>query len=135
MNNELSDFIFASGQINDGKINLIFTNNSGLKILVPSTIHNNALIITDFQKVIKGGSNYLNISHKIVNFDCFGKHENCFPKNEILNPKSHKIYTFELFNARNLEIKEVYRIKLTMENFISKKPTYIESEWLYFERR
>ena len=135
MNNELSDFIFATEQINDGKIDLIFTNNSGRKILVPNIIHNNALIITDFQKVIKEGSNYLNVSHKIVNFDCFGKHENCFPKNEILNPKSRKKYTFELFNARNLEINKIYRIKLTMENFISKKPNYIKSDWLYFERR
>lgn len=135
VNNKLSDFIFTTEQINEGRIDLIFTNDSGRKILVPNTIHNDALIITHFQKVIKEGSKYTNVSHRIVNFDCFGKHESCFPKNEILNPKSHKRYTFKLFNAGNLEINNIYRIKLAMENFISKKPNFIRSEWLYFERR
>ena len=123
---------FDSSNIENGKINFIVENKQNSILKVPESIDNNALIISEFQRVIKEGSMYSNVKHKIVQFDCFKFP--CFPLNEKLKPGESKIYQFAVFNYENLEGNSEYRIKVVIDNFLIKNGEYYESDWIYFKK-
>ena len=123
---------FDSSNIENGKINVIVENKQNSILKVPESIDNNALIISEFQRIIKEGSMYSNVRHKIVQFDCFKFP--CFPLNEKLKPGESKIYQFAVFNYENLEGNSEYRIKVVIDNFLIKNGEYYKSDWIYFKK-
>ena len=123
---------FDSSNIENGKINVIVENKQNSILKVPESIDNNALIISEFQRLIKEGSMYSNVRHQIVQFDFFKFP--CFPLNEKLKPGESKIYQFAVFNYENLEGNSEYRIKVVIDNFLIKNGEYYKSDWIYFKK-
>lgn len=116
--------------INKGEVRIILENLSNKTIKVPKTIPSEALIITDFQKIINDGYNYENIRFRKIQFDCI---KNCFPLTEKIKQGKTKVYNFIIFNEDRFEKdKGKYRIKLYLEDyFFYKKP--VMTDWIYFE--
>src|SRR6218665_815214 len=76
-----------TSQLRAGFVSLIYENLNKNKVKVPEKISNEALIITDFQKVIQKNEEYENVDTPKIQFDCFG---DCFPPVQTLKHRENK---------------------------------------------
>jgi len=116
--------------VEEGKIVFEITNNRNKPMKIPEEIDNRALIITEFQRIIKEGFQYENIERPIIHFDCLSP---CFPLTYTLKKGDKKVYHFNIFNPNILSKKNKYRIKLSMENYFGEKCREVQTDWIYFE--
>ncbi|WP_027383291.1 hypothetical protein [Epilithonimonas caeni] len=116
-----------TSQIKDGKLSIEVINHKNKHLKIPKEINNNALIITEFQKLVEDGE-YEDIERSIIHFDCITP---CFPLNYTLKKGEAKIYNFTIFNTNIVSKNTKYRIKLYMEDYFN--CGRIKTDWIYFE--